>query len=151
MIFRRRDELAIRSRCDDADLSVLFSSERTFKVWRYGVGHSQLLLRADPEPSHPKRLDLLFEGVEAMQLVTRYGALELHMFDEAESGRILEMSGVPARWRSTRLVLGLRSRSGAGYVQCQKVSALLGGAAVVGPEEPSESIEVIWSLRGDVA
>ncbi|MEJ8656949.1 MULTISPECIES: hypothetical protein [Streptomyces] len=148
MIFRRRDELAIGSRCDDADFSVLFSSERTFKVWRYGVGHSQLLLRAAPEPSQPQRLDLHFEGVEAMQLITRYEALELHTFDEAESERIFEASGVPSRWRPHRLVLGLRSRSGAGYVQCAKVSALRGGADVIGPDDPSESVDVVWSLRG---
>ncbi|SDN20309.1 hypothetical protein SAMN05444921_121153 [Streptomyces wuyuanensis] len=127
---------------------MLFASERSFRVWRYGVGHSQLLLRAAPDAGHPVRADLLFEGVEAMQLVTRYETLELHTFDEAESERIFERSGVPPRWRSDRLVLGLRSRSGAGYVQCQKVSALLGCTKVLGPDDPSESLDVVWSLRG---
>ncbi|MEI5011327.1 hypothetical protein RB196_32315 [Streptomyces sp. PmtA] len=94
------------------------------------------------------RLDLLFDGVDAMQLVTRYESLELHTLDEEETGRIFELSGVPARWRSDRLVLGLRSRSGAGYVQCLKVSALLGGTNVLGPDDPSESVDVVWSLRG---
>ncbi|MFD4722943.1 hypothetical protein ACIOWI_01645 [Streptomyces sp. NPDC087659] len=140
--------MTTRSRSDDADSSVLFSSERVFRVWRYGSGHSQLLLRAAPDSAHPVRLDLLFEGVDAMQLVTRYEALELHTLDEEETGRIFELSGVPARWRSDRLVLGLRSRSGAGYVQCLKVSALLGGTNVLGPDDPSESVDVVWSLRG---
>lgn len=140
--------MTTRSRSDDASSSVLFSSDRVFRVWRYGSGHSQLLLRAAPDSAHPMRLDLLFEGVDAMQLVTRYEALELHTFDEEETGRIFELSGVPARWRSDRLVLGLRSRSGAGYVQCLKVSALLGGTNVLGPDDPSESVDVVWSLRG---
>lgn len=83
-----------------------------------------------------------------MHLVTRYETLELHTFDEAESERIVERSGVPPRRRSDRLVLGLRSRSGAGYVQCRKVSALLGGTSVLGPDDPSESVDVVWSLRG---
>lgn len=140
--------MTIQSGPDNADPSVLFSSGRTFKVWRYGVGHSQLLLRAAPDSSETDRMDLLFEGVEAMQLITRYEALELHTFDETESGRVFERSGVPARWRSERLVLGLRSRSGAGYVQCAKVSALRGGADVPGPDDPAESVDVVWSLRG---
>ncbi|MGI5483488.1 hypothetical protein [Streptomyces lavendofoliae] len=106
-----------------------------------------MLLRSAPDPSNSERLDLLFEGVEAIQLVTRYEALELHTLDDAESGRIFEMSGVPARWRSERLILGLRSRSGVGYVQCQKVSALLGGTEVIAPDDPSGSVEIIWSLR----
>ncbi|WP_240138103.1 hypothetical protein [Streptomyces sp. MUM 178J] len=139
--------MTIRSRGDDADPSVVFASARRFRVWRYGVGHSQLLLRSAPDPSNPERLDLLFEGVEAIQLVTHYEALELHTLDEAENGHIFEMSGVPAHLRPERLVLGLRSRSGAGYVQCLKVSALLGGRNVIGPDDPSESIDVIWSLR----
>ncbi|MFJ6948894.1 hypothetical protein ACISU4_30360 [Streptomyces wuyuanensis] len=130
------------------DVSVLFASERTFRVWRYGVGHSQLLLRAAPDAAHPVRMDLLFEGVDAMQLVTRYETLEVHTFDDEESGRILERSGVPSRWRSERLVLGLRSRSGTGYVQCRKVSALLGGTNVLGPDDPAEPVDVVWSLRG---
>ncbi|MER7818565.1 hypothetical protein [Streptomyces sp. NPDC096153] len=133
---------------EDAVPSVLFSSERTFKVWRYGVGHSQLLLRAAPDAAQMVRLDLLFEGVDAMHLVTRYESLEVHAFDEEESGRIPERSGVPARWRSDRLVLGLRSRSGTGYVQCQKVPALLGGTNVLGPDDPAEPVDVVWSLRG---
>ncbi|MEU2264329.1 hypothetical protein ABZ557_29570 [Streptomyces sp. NPDC019645] len=140
--------MTIHSGNDDAGSSVLFSSDRVFRVWRYGSGHSQLLLRAAPDSAHPVRLDLLFEGVDAMQLVTRYEALELHTLDEEETGRIFELSGVPARWRSDRLVLGLRSRSGAGYVQCLKVSALLGGTNVLGPDDPSESVDVVWSLRG---
>ncbi|MEU2496481.1 hypothetical protein [Streptomyces sp. NPDC007883] len=140
--------MTTRSRSDDAGSSVLFGSDRVFRVWRYGSGHSQLLLRAAPDSAHPVRLDLLFEGVDAMQLVTRYEALELHTLDEEETGRIFELSGVPARWRSDRLVLGLRSRSGAGYVQCLKVSALLGGTNVLGPDDPSESVDVVWSLRG---
>ncbi|TLQ46246.1 hypothetical protein [Streptomyces marianii] len=139
--------MAVRPGSAGDDASVLFTSERSFRVWRYGVGHSQLLLRAAPDSAHPLRLDLLFEGVEAMQLVTRYETLELHTLDEEESERIFEMSGVPARPRSDRLVLGLRSRGGAGYVQCQKVSALLGGTGVVGPDDPSESVDVVWSLR----
>ncbi|MCZ7460525.1 hypothetical protein [Streptomyces sp. WMMC940] len=139
--------MTVRPSSAGDDASVLFASERSFRVWRYGVGHSRLLLRAAPDSAHPLRLDLLFEGVDAVQLVTRYDGLELHAFDDAESGRVFELSGVPSRWRSRRLVIGLRSGSGAGYVQCQKVSALLGGTGVIGSDDPSESFDVVWSLR----
>ncbi|MFC7922180.1 hypothetical protein [Streptomyces cinereoruber] len=118
-----------------------------FSLWRYAIGHSQLLLRSAPDSSNPERLDLLFEGVSAVQLVSRYEGLELHTLDEAERERIIEMSGVPARLRPGQLVLGLRSGSKVGYVHCLKASAYLGGTSIMGPSGPSESIDVIWSLR----
>jgi hypothetical protein len=36
-------------------------------------------------------------------------------------------------------------------VQCRKVSALLGGTNVLGPDDPSEPVDVVWSLRADTA
>ncbi|MGA5217870.1 hypothetical protein ACPCAE_17630 [Streptomyces cinereoruber] len=83
----------------------------------------------------------------AIQLVSRYEGLELHTLGEAERERILEMSRVPAHLRSGQLVLGLRAGNGTGYVHCLKASARLGGTNVVGRDDPSESIDVIWSLH----
>ncbi|MFE0136590.1 hypothetical protein ACFWY6_34265 [Streptomyces sp. NPDC059037] len=40
-------------------------------MWRYGAGHSQLLLRATPDSDETTCLDLHFEGVAAVQLGTR--------------------------------------------------------------------------------
>ncbi|WP_326654301.1 MULTISPECIES: hypothetical protein [unclassified Streptomyces] len=127
--------------------TLLFQSDRTFRVWRYGVGHSQLLLRAAPDAVEATRLDLLFEGVDAMRLVTRYEAIELHSVSETEFQRIYDESGLDPKWKPHRLIVALRSGSGSGYVQCQKASAMRGAANGLGPDEPSESVDVIWSLR----
>lgn len=95
-------------------------------------------------------MDLLFEGVDALQLVTRYEAIELHSVSETEFQEIYEMSGLDPKWKPHRLIVALRSRSGSGYVQCQKVSAVRGGTHVVGLDEPLESLDVTWSMRRQV-
>ncbi|MFC8231229.1 hypothetical protein [Streptomyces sp. NPDC057287] len=133
--------MAIRPQ--DAPTTLLHRFDRTFRVWHYGVGHSQLLLRSRKDREEDTRLDLLFEAVESMQLVTRYEGLELHTVDDDEFSRVYEASGVPPRWRESRLVLRLRSRSGTGYVQCGRV---------VAERHPDNEVasairDVVWSLR----
>lgn len=102
---------------NDVQSTLLYRTGRTFRVWRYGVGHARLLLRSLPSGEHTDQLDLHFEAVDAMQLVTRYEGLEIHAVDEAEFARVYEQSGMPAEWRGTRLVVRLRSSSGSGFVQ----------------------------------
>lgn len=99
---------------------VLFRSDRVFKVWRYGVGHSQLLLRSVPDDTENRCLDILFEGVSAMQLVTRYASVELMSANAEEADRILEFSGLDPRWEDRFLVVSLRSESGSGTVLCRR-------------------------------
>jgi hypothetical protein len=48
----------------------LLSSERHFQIWQYTVSHSQLLLRANPDRASRKRVEVLFKGVEWLQLPT---------------------------------------------------------------------------------
>ncbi|MFD3416337.1 hypothetical protein [Streptomyces decoyicus] len=125
----------------------LFRSERTFTVWRYGVGHSQLLLRAVPDGANTACLDLLFEDVKAMQLVTHYESIELHPAGEAEAQQILDFSGVASTWREKYLAVSLRSRSGSGFVLCRRITALQGGDDPFGPHGGIEERDVIWSIR----
>ncbi len=126
---------------------ILFSSERAFTVWRYGVGHSQLLLRAAPDSTDTRCLDLLFEDVRAMQLVTRYESIELRTANDDTTQQILDFSELASPWRERHLVVALRSTSGSGFVLCGRISALRGGedpvGLSVGPED--EDREVIWS------
>ena len=42
----------------------LFTSSRAFRVWRYDVERSDLILRTDDDPDEP--VELLFEGVLSM-------------------------------------------------------------------------------------
>ncbi|GAA3794225.1 hypothetical protein ACFS5L_37515 [Streptomyces phyllanthi] len=131
----------------EGDSAVLFRSELTFRVWRYGVGHSQLLIRTPPGAADDTRVEILFEDVDALQLVTRYEGIEIYSPCEEESQRIFEASGAPGKWRPHRVIVGLRSASGTGYVQCGKASAVRcsGPAGPAGPEGDDETREVLWS------
>lgn len=123
--------------------TLLHRFDRTFRVWHYGVSHSSLLLRSRMDGVEDCRLDLLFEAVESMQLVKRYEGLELHSVDDSTFSRVYEESGVPPKWRGTRLVVHLRSRSGTGYVQCGRVVA----DRHQDDEGEMEPRDVVWSLR----
>lgn len=139
-------ELTIHSN-NTAGSASLFRSERTFTVWRYGVGHSQLLLRAVPDSTDTACLDLLFEDVKAMQLVTHYESIALHSAGEDEAQQILDFSRVTSTWRERYLAVSLRSGSGSGFVLCRKITALHGGDDPFGPQGGSEEREVVWSTR----
>ncbi|WP_158070516.1 hypothetical protein, partial [Streptomyces luteocolor] len=120
-----------------------FRSSRTFRMWRYGVGHSQLLLRATPDADHETCLDLHFEGVAAVRVGTRYVAPEVRPGDDSERAVLMELaaeSGAGDR----HMAVVLRSAAGSGLVLCRKVSALRGGTDALGGLEGSE---VLWSRR----
>ncbi|EFH28763.1 predicted protein [Streptomyces sviceus ATCC 29083] len=132
---------------DGEGSAVMFRSDRTFRVWRYGIGHSQLLLRAVPDGVETACLDLLFEGVSAMQLVQQYKAIELCSASKAEAEEILGFSGISASGRELHLPVVLRSRSGSGFVLCRSVTAARGGEDPVGSDFDSDDRSVIWSSR----
>jgi hypothetical protein len=52
-----------------------YESNRRFQVWRYQVGHSQLLLRSVKSAAHASRIDVLFKGVDAIELPTSFDGL----------------------------------------------------------------------------
>lgn len=41
-----------------------------FQVWKYTVGHAQLLLRSTKSPDFPTRIDVFFKGVRELHLPT---------------------------------------------------------------------------------
>ncbi|MGP3922440.1 hypothetical protein [Streptomyces sp. 8N616] len=127
---------------DDADVEVLFQSPRTFRMWRYGVGHSQLLLRATPDADESRCIDLHFEGVAAVQLGTRYVAPQVRLGTEGERAALeaLAQSGTGPR----HIALALRTETGTGLVLCRRVRVLRGGTDPLGDVEDSE---VLWSHR----
>ena len=49
----------------------------SFRVWSYGVGHSQLLLTSRSGPDSTSHIDLLFEAVQFMQLHRAYHGIRL--------------------------------------------------------------------------
>ncbi|MEV5977087.1 hypothetical protein [Streptomyces sp. NPDC052114] len=121
----------------------VFRSSRIFRMWRYGVGHSQLLLRATPDADDETCLDLHFEGVAAVQIGTRYVAPEVRLGNDRERAALMDLaaeSGASDR----HIAIALHSTAGTGLVLCRKVSALRSGPDALGGIEGSE---VLWSRR----
>ncbi|OKI53958.1 hypothetical protein AMK17_23185 [Streptomyces sp. CB00072] len=127
-------------------MPVLFGSDLTFRVWRYGIGHSQLLLRATSDESESEGVDIHFEGVAAVRLVMRYEALQLHSVDEEEFREVFDSSGVDEKWRDSFVIVRLSSRSGEGYVQCARIIAERRHAQSGSGRDPDGLRDVLWSL-----
>ena len=52
-------------------------SDRDFRLWEYRVSHDQLLLRSPQGETHWRNLDLIFVGVEYLDLPTLLRGVEL--------------------------------------------------------------------------
>lgn len=50
---------------------------RTFRVWEFRVSHDQLLLRSPRTAQHSQNLDIIFAGVDYLDLPTKLGEIEL--------------------------------------------------------------------------
>jgi hypothetical protein len=62
-----------------------------FRVWRYGVGHSQLPLHARPGEADLEHLSVLFEDVRAVKLRSSYRPLILRPADDPTHTEILTL------------------------------------------------------------
>lgn len=60
----------------------MFSSERRFRLWDYKVSHKQLLIRSPRGADVETNVDLVFWGVERMDLATSFDGLVLSTTDE---------------------------------------------------------------------
>lgn len=58
-----------RSFCHDVSVTI-YSSDRRFEVWRWGVGHTGLLLRSNPPSDGQPRIEVLFKPAHAVCLPT---------------------------------------------------------------------------------
>jgi hypothetical protein len=50
--------------------TLIFGSDRQFQIWKYIVGHRQLLVRSVKSADNPTRIDVLFKGVSQFHLPT---------------------------------------------------------------------------------
>ncbi len=55
----------------------IINSERRFQIWKYTVGHQQLLLRSTKSSSSRTRIDVLFKGVAQFHLPTSFTGLSI--------------------------------------------------------------------------
>jgi hypothetical protein len=93
-------------------------TERAFRLWRYGVGHSQLLLRS-PGDAGRGTLSIQFEAVEFMKLRRSYTDLVLRLPREDEEVGFEEIKALPV----PQLCVVLDSRTHIGLVACSRVTA----------------------------
>lgn len=94
-----------------------WSSNRTFSVWRYGIGHSQLLL-ASPGTGTETGLGVHFEAVEYMRLIRTFRNLRITTADEHQIHEV-ETSG--ALTPRPLLVLALHHDNGVGLIACSRL------------------------------
>ncbi|MEV0675998.1 hypothetical protein AB0I60_05685 [Actinosynnema sp. NPDC050436] len=134
----------MRAQIDES--GVLFTAQRSFSLWKYGVGHSQLLIRSVPSGSQEFCMDIKFEGVAAVKLAAKYNGVAIRLVPEEESARLCEYAGVPPKWRSELVAISLGLHRGSDQVLCQSVSVLYGGSdpIVVDPRDQ----EVLWQYEG---
>ena len=124
---------------------LLFTSERTFKVWRYGVGHSQLVIRSTPVSAEDECMDLRFEGVAAMKLAVKYETITICSASENATSDLQDFARVEKKWRTSYVALELRTLGAPGYVLCRSVRVLIGGTE---PAVVSEELQrLIWTFR----
>lgn len=55
----------------------MFVSERKFRMWDYRVSHNQLLIRSPQTPDISTNVDIVFWGVDRVDLPTAFNGLEL--------------------------------------------------------------------------
>jgi hypothetical protein len=56
---------------------VIYQSDRVFKLWDYTDGHAQLLFRSPPTDDEPFNIDLVFLGVERLDIPTKLDGVSM--------------------------------------------------------------------------
>jgi hypothetical protein len=69
----------------------IIKSERRFQIWKYTVGHNQLLLRGTKSAECPTRIDVLFKGVEEFHLPTSFTGLSITEASETEARKLCNL------------------------------------------------------------
>jgi hypothetical protein len=56
---------------------MLISYQRRFSIWSYHTSHGELLLRSNKSEKHSTRVEILFKGVEAMELRSVFNSISI--------------------------------------------------------------------------
>jgi hypothetical protein len=68
--------------------------DRQFRIWRYAVGMSRLLLRSTKTHTYPTRVDLLFQNVKALKLTKQLDGLIVRQATDQELRAIESETGL---------------------------------------------------------
>ncbi len=69
----------------------MFQSDRKFRLWDYKVSHNQALIRSPRKPDIATNVDIVFWGVERLDLPTNLDGLQMSKGDDDEF--IIESGG----------------------------------------------------------
>jgi hypothetical protein len=69
---------------------MIYQSDRVFKVWDYTVGHAQLLLRSPATEESPYNIDIVFVGVERIDIPTRMNGLTMEEPEPLPGGALCD-------------------------------------------------------------
>jgi hypothetical protein len=121
---------------------LVFTADRNFRLWRYGVGHSQLLLRSLPTDDE-RCLDVHFEAVTWLSLPTSFDRLTISARPDLPPGIPPETRLLPDG--RSLLTLSLQTSATTGTVVCANVKAAYSAWTPTDPD--AEADEVVWALR----
>jgi len=93
----------------------ILSSDRMFQIWKYTIGHSQLLIRSTKSPEFPSRIDVLFKGVEQFHLPATFEGLFITEASEAEIERLCTLRESVSFHKNLK-VFAVTGRDYVGYV-----------------------------------
>jgi hypothetical protein len=74
----------------------IINSERDFQIWKYTVGHGQLLLRSTKAPNLPTRIDVLFKGVSEFHSPTTLSGLSVQEASDNQIRKLCSLRESPS-------------------------------------------------------
>lgn len=83
--------------------NLIIGSDRKFQIWKYTVGHRQLLLRSTKSPDFPTRIDVFFKGVVQFHLPTLFTGLFIAEGSEDEIGKLCTLRESPSFKEDVRI------------------------------------------------
>jgi hypothetical protein len=94
---------------------LIYQSQRVFQLWKYHVSHRQLLLVSNPRENFVTRVELLFFGVQLINLKTKFNSLVVSEANSEQTGQVLLDAGFKQSAMEGKVFL-LASEEFAGYV-----------------------------------
>ncbi|GAA4318378.1 hypothetical protein ACFQY7_41345 [Actinomadura luteofluorescens] len=99
--------------------------QRPFRLWRYGVSHSELLMHGHAGAGCDEHVNVLFVDVRAVKLRTLYDPLILQPADEQTRLGLLDFAQVPQRFHAQFLSLALPAPDAEpGFIVCASATVL---------------------------
>ncbi len=77
---------------------------RSFQFWQYHVSHGELLVRSPRDDAHPRNIDLMFVGVEYVDLPRHLPGLEIDDPEDIDMARAQARLGKHVELRTVTIL-----------------------------------------------